>query len=195
VLTEAQGLGWIGQGPLEDQLRHAGAFTQLLGEGPGVVFDLGSGGGLPALPAALAAPAWSWVLVESQLRRVDHLTSACRRLGLSDRVIVVHARAETVGRDPKYRGTADVVTARSFGPPGVVGECAAPLLRVGGRLLVSEPPAVRVRWPEEGLELLGMSPRGPRIVDGYSFVEVAQVAPCPPVYPRRPGIPARSPLF
>ena len=195
MLTEAQRFGWVGQGPLEDQLRHSGAFAQLLGDGPGVVFDLGSGGGLPALPSALAAPAWSWVLVESQLRRVDHLTSACRRLGLWERVIVVHARAEAVGRDPKYRGTADVVTARSFGPPGVVAECAAPLLRVGGRLLVSEPPAAPWRWPEEPLGLLGVSALGPRIVDGYSFVELAQVAPCPPAYPRRPGIPARSPLF
>jgi 16S rRNA (guanine527-N7)-methyltransferase len=195
VLTEAQGLGWIGQGPLEDQLRHAGAFTQLLGEGPGVVVDLGSGGGLPALPCALAAPTWTWVLVERQLRRADHLVSACRRLELGDRVEVVHARAEDVGREPSYRATADVVTARAFGPPAVVAECAAPLLRVGGRLLVSEPPDGVDRWPEDGLAHVGLSAAVVRVVNGYVVAELVQARLSPEAYPRRPGIPGRSPLF
>lgn len=195
MLTEAQGLGWVGQGPLEDQLGHAGAFTQLLGDGPGVVFDLGSGGGLPALPCALAAPAWTWVLLERQLRRADHLVSACRRLGLADRVEVIHARAEDVGRDPAYRATADVVTARAFGPPAVVAECAAPLLRVGGRLLVSEPPGGVDRWPEAGLRPLGLSAAVVRVVNGFVVAELAQARLSPEAYPRRPGVPGRSPLF
>ncbi len=167
----------------------------MLGEGPGVVFDLGSGGGLPALPCALAVPGWSWVLVESQLRRADHLVSACRRLGLTDRVEVLHRRAENVGRDPGRRSTADVVTARSFGLPAVVAECAAPLLGVGGRLLVSEPPSRSDRWPTDGLAVLGLSPAVPIEADGLAFVELFQQAPCPPEYPRRPGIPRKSPLF
>src|SRR5688572_324229 len=104
VLAEAQRFGWIGQGPLDEQLRHAGVFTHVLGEGPGVVFDLGSGGGLPALPCTVADPSWSWVLIESQLRRCDFLVSACRRLGLTARIEVVHARAEAVGRE--RRGAA-----------------------------------------------------------------------------------------
>jgi 16S rRNA (guanine527-N7)-methyltransferase len=195
VLTEAQGLGWIGQGPLEDQLRHAGAFTQLLGEGPGVVFDLGSGGGLPALPCALAAPTWSWVLVERQLRRADHLISACRRLELAGRVEVIHARAEDVGRDPSYRATADVVTARAFGPPAVVAECAAPLLGVGGRLFVSEPPDGVDRWPEDGLAQFGLSAAVVRIVNDCRVAELAQTRLSPEAYPRRAGVPGRSPLF
>lgn len=167
----------------------------MLGEGPGVVFDLGSGGGLPALPCALAAPGWTWVLVESQLRRADHLVSACRRLGLTEWVEVIHARAEDVGRDPGRRGTADVVMARSFGPPAVVAECAAPLLRVGGRLLVSEPPATQDRWPEDGLALVGLSPAGTHNVGGLGFVQLVQQVPCPAEFPRRPGIPGKSPLF
>ena len=195
MLTEAQGLGWIGQGPLEDQLRHAGAFTQLLGGGPGVVFDLGSGGGLPALPCALAAPAWTWILVEGRLRRADHLVSACRRLGLADRVDVVHGRAEDVGRDPAYRTTADVVTARAFGPPPVVAECAAPLLRVGGRHLVSEPPDHGNRWPEQGVAQVGLSSAVHRLAEGFAIAELAQVAVCPDRYPRRAGRGVRAPLF
>jgi 16S rRNA (guanine527-N7)-methyltransferase len=193
ILAEAQRLGWIGRGPLEDQLRHAGAFSQLLGGGPGAVFDLGSGGGLPALPCALALPASRWVLVESQQRRADHLRSAVRRLELADRVEVVHGRAEDIAR--VRRGTSDVVTARSFGPPSVVAECAAPLLRVGGRLLVSEPPDAPARWPEEGLARFGLGPAEDREADGFRFVELAQFSVCPAEFPRRPGTPERKPLF
>ena len=159
----------------------------------GVVFDLGSGGGLPALPCALADPSRSWVLIESQLRRADFLVSACRRLGLTDRVEVLHARAEEVGRE--RRASADVVTARSFGPPAVVAECAAPLLKVGGRLLVSEPPESADRWPADGLAALGLSPAETVEVDGLQFVTMTQTAACPATYPRRPGIPGKSPLF
>jgi 16S rRNA (guanine527-N7)-methyltransferase len=167
----------------------------LLGEGPAVVFDLGSGGGLPALPCALARPETRWVLIESQLRRADHLTSAVRRLDLGDRVDVVHARAEEVGRSER-RGTADVVTARSFGPPAVVAECAAPLLAVGGRLVVSEPPdADPDRWPVAPLGQLGFRPPQPQEVGGLHLVEVELAHTCPAMYPRRPGIPEKSPLF
>ncbi len=195
VLTEAQRHGWVGAGPLEPQLRHAGAFTQVLGEGPGVAFDLGSGGGLPALPVALDRPAWRWVLVEAQLRRADHLGTAVRRLGLGDRVVVRHARAEDVGRDAGVRGTADAVTARSFGPPAVVAECAAPLLVPGGRLLVAEPPAAASRWPTAGLERLGLQLVGVEAVAGVHLAILEQVAWCPARFPRRPGRPQASPLF
>jgi 16S rRNA (guanine527-N7)-methyltransferase len=195
ILAAAQRHGWIGQGPLEDQLRHAGAFTQLLGEGPVVVFDLGSGGGLPALPCALDLPASSWVLIESQLRRADFLTSAVRRLGLEDRVEVLHARAEDVGRASEWRGTGDAVTSRSFGPPAVVAECAAPLLRVGGRLIVSEPPEDGDRWPQRGLEELGLSVVGRGPVDGVGMIEITAVRPCLDRFPRRPRTLRRSPLF
>jgi 16S rRNA (guanine527-N7)-methyltransferase len=112
-----------------------------------------------------------------------------------DRVEVLHARAEDVGRDPERRGTADAVTARSFGSPAVVAECAAPLLRVGGRLLVSEPPDAPGRWPADGLAALDLSPSESWRIDGFAFFEAVQVARCSVTYPRRPGIPTRSPLF
>jgi 16S rRNA (guanine527-N7)-methyltransferase len=114
---------------------------------------------------------------------------------MSDRVEVVHGRAEDVGRDPRRRQTADVVTARSFGPPAVTAECAAPLLRVGGRLLVSEPPDATDRWPESDLAALGLVPGEPGAVHGFAFVQLVQGKPCPGRDPRRAGVPERSPLF
>ncbi len=196
VLGQAQDLGFVGPGPLSPHRRQAEAVATTLGDGPGRVADLGPGGGLPSLPAALARPAWSWVLLEAQLRRADFLRQAVRRLALGDRVEVRHVRAEAAGRALDLRGTCDAVVARAFGPPAVVAECAAPLLRVGGRLVVSDPPEAGAgRWPPDALADLGLGTPRPVDVDGFHLTVLAQASPCPDRFPRRPGIPERQPLF
>ena len=118
--------------------------------------------------------------------------------GLSDgaRVTVVRARAEEYGREDTHRATFDLVVARSFGRPAVVAECAAPLLRVGGSLVVSEPPAgSEGRWSAEGLTELGFGAVVPSVADGNHLVRCPLASPTPDRYPRRVGQPTKRPLF
>ena len=118
--------------------------------------DLGSGGGLPGLVLALRWPSTKWLLIDSNARRATWLQKATEELGISSRADVRCERAELTGRS-KWRQTAGLVTARSFGLPAATAECAAPLLRVGGRLLVADPPEREAeRWPEAGLAELGL---------------------------------------
>jgi 16S rRNA (guanine527-N7)-methyltransferase len=99
VLEDGQRRGVIGPGPIESAVDHALQFFSGLAPRPGWrCVDLGSGGGLPGLPLALAHPATSWVLLDAWEARVDALRRAIRSLGLSDRVEAVHARAEDAGR-------------------------------------------------------------------------------------------------
>lgn len=111
-------------------------------------------------------------------------------------------RAEEAGRDPELRATFDLVTARGFGPPAVVAECAAPFLRPGGLLVVSEPPAGEAaRWPAAGLAPLGLEPVGPPLTlevgsgQTGTYQVLHQRIACPERWPRRTGIPAKRPLF
>ncbi len=158
--------------------------------------DLGSGGGVPALPLVLAFPGVEWMLVEASVRRAAFLRCAVERLGVEGRVAVIEDRAEAVGRSSAARGRFDLVVARSFGPPAVVAECSAPLLRVGGRAVISEPPGgVPARWPAEGLAELGMSPDGAVCAREWSYQVLAQDSACPDRYPRRVGVPGKRPLF
>lgn len=193
-LEQARTLGFLGPGPVEDHVRHSWAFLAALTPVEGVLVDLGSGGGVPGLPVALARPDLEVVLVEAGGRRAALLEEAVRALGLGDRVRVVHGRAEVVGRST-LRGACAAVLARGFGPPPVTAECAAPLLRLGGRLVVSEPPDARTdRWPAKELAPLGLAPtealRGPPRLQ-----VLVQTGPCPERYPRRDGTPAKRPLF
>ena len=207
VLADAQRLGFVGGEDVEPHLRHAEAFVAViegLGE-PACGLDLGSGGGLPGLVLAGHWPGSRWWLLDAGHRRADFLTTAVDRLGWAGRVTVACGRAEELGRSPELRGQMDIVSSRAFGPPAVTAECGSPFLRLGGHLVVSEPPADQdgtPRWPIEGLDQLGLEPVE---VDQEAAAEepdstphfqaLRQRTPCPDRYPRRVGIPAKRPLF
>ena len=168
------------------QLAHAEGFAAALAEvagedwAPSFAADLGSGGGVPALPLALRYDRCRWVMVESMALRASFLRDAVATRGIEDRVEVIGQRAEAVGRRPEIRGRLDLVTARGFGPPAVVAECAAPLLTVGGWAVVSEPPGGRPdRWPDAGLAALGLSSAATESAFGATYQVLQQRAPCP----------------
>lgn len=195
MLEESRQLGFLGPGPVEAHVAHAAAFLPLL-PAAGRLVDLGSGGGLPGLVLARARPSLEVVLLDANQRRTAFLVEALGRLGLAERTFVVADRAEVVGRSADHRGAATCVVARSFGPPPVTAECAAPLLATGGRLVVSEPPASEVvdRWPPGGLAHLGMTVT--EVIEGPPrLVAITQVRRCPDRFPRRTGIPAKRPLW
>jgi 16S rRNA (guanine527-N7)-methyltransferase len=195
VLSSAQERGLIGPGPLAPHLDRSLQMGALVPPGAARALDLGSGGGLPGLPLALALPALSWVLLDGSVSRARFLQEAVRRLGLAERVQVVASRAEEAGRGA-LRASFDVVMARSFGPPAVTAECGAPFLVVGGRLVIAEPPASEggERWPAAPLAGLGLVP-GQRVESPSAFQVLEQRSLCPDRYPRRNGIPAKRPLF
>ncbi len=202
VLAEARRRGFLGPGPVEPHLLHAARFGDALSAGappgwePAAAGDLGSGGGLPGLPLALRFPSTLWFLIEANGRRAAFLREALVELDVEGRVRVVEERAEVVGRDCHLRTRLDLVVARSFGRPAAVAECAAPLLGVGGRAVVSDPPGgAPDRWPAAGLDRLGLR-AGPTVVaSGSSFQVLIQHRLCDDRYPRRTGVPAKRPLF
>ena len=204
LLTESRQLGFLGPGPVEDHLHRASAFVSAVPAPPARALDLGAGGGLPGL--VLAATAWpdaEWCFLDAMAKRTAFLSRAVARLGLADRVTVVTERAELTGRDGSQRGAYDLVVARSFSAPGVTAECAAPLLRPGGHLVVAEPPEtpLAVRWPAAGVSLLGFEPAeavveaDPEGGDATHLVRLRLAGPVGARYPRRVGIPAKRPLF
>jgi 16S rRNA (guanine527-N7)-methyltransferase len=162
ALAEARALGFLGPGPLEAHVASAQAFLAAIGTSTdrGRALDLGSGGGVPGLLLAAWLPHLQWTLLDVQRRRTSFLSRTVTALGWSERVAVRRAPAEEAAHDPELRARFDLVVARSFGPPARTAELAVGFLRVGGRLLVAEPPTGDpARWPSRGLATLGLEDR------------------------------------
>jgi 16S rRNA (guanine527-N7)-methyltransferase len=154
---------------------------------------------LPGLVLAELWPESEWLLVDSNHRRANWLEGAVSSLGIRERVDVLCDRAERLGRS-RWRQQVGTVTARSFGPPAPTAECAAPLLRLGGQLLVADPPgAPAERWPEADLFQLGLKLDASEVVataaGPVSISRLIAVAVCGPQFPRRVGVPFKRPLF
>ena len=169
---------------------------------PAAAIDLGSGGGLPAIPLALARPGMAWTLVDSVGKKAAALDAFVEALGIRN-ITVVADRAEALGRDPRHRERYGVVTARACAPLPVLVELALPFLSIGGSLLAWKGPAGepddevrrgRVAAGQLGggrLEIVGT---GLPSLGGHRFVVVPKERPTPAAYPRRPGEPGRRPL-
>lgn len=103
-----------------------------------VWFDLGSGGGSPAIPLKLARPALRLTMIESKERKSAFLREAIRALSLADTRVVTD-RFETVAVTPEKSASADIVTVRAVRTDEVMFRTAECLLRPGGQLLMFRP--------------------------------------------------------
>jgi len=166
------------------------------------VVDLGSGGGLPGIPLAIARPGSHWTLVDSVGRKASALRGFVEELGLAN-VSVIGERAETLGRDPRHRERYALVAARACAALPVLVELALPLLAGGGSLLAWKGPLSdadeevrrgRVATGQLGGGRLRITGTGLPALGGHCFVIVDKERPSPPRFPRRPGEPARRPL-
>jgi 16S rRNA (guanine527-N7)-methyltransferase len=162
VLVDAQSQGFLGPGDPKSHLSHALGFAdavQSCGPPPDRFTDLGTGGGVPGLVLAALWPEAEAGLIESSARRCAALRAWIEQLGLEDRVEVFEGRADSWARNPSVRESFDLVTARSFARPGITAEIGSGLARIGGLLVVSEPPSGSdERWPKDLVGELGFAP-------------------------------------
>jgi len=164
------------------------------------VIDVGSGGGLPGIPLAIACPAVRFTLLESTGKKARFLEQAVSELGLAH-VTVVQARAEDAGRPGPHREAYDVAVARAIGPMNVLLELLMPLVKVGGRVqaMKGRRAEQELRDAGDALMLLGagdVSVYGamPGVEEEAVVVEVVKDAATQAQYPRRPGVPKQQPL-
>ncbi len=98
------------------------------------IVDVGAGGGLPGVPLSIVRPNASITLLEATEKKVRFLQHVKTELELQN-LLILHARAEEVGRDPAYRETFDLATARALAALGVIVEYCAPLLHRDGYII------------------------------------------------------------
>ncbi len=99
------------------------------------IMDLGTGGGFPLLPLAIALPDKAFVGLDSTKKKVDAVGRIIESSGIGN-VTLFSSRAEELGHDRAHRERYDVVTARAVGEIRVLLEFSAPFVRVGGTVIL-----------------------------------------------------------
>jgi 16S rRNA (guanine527-N7)-methyltransferase len=108
------------------------------------LIDVGSGGGSPGLPLAIARPQWRVALLDSNRKKAAFLRQAAAELTLAN-VAVAAMRAEDYIPDTPF----DVAISRAFADLAQFVAAARHLVRPGGQLF-----AMKGMYPREELEAL-----------------------------------------
>lgn len=170
-------------------------------KGPIHICDVGAGAGFPSIPIKIAFPEINVTIVDSLNKRITFLEHLAKELKLKN-VRFIHDRAETFGQNKDHRETYDVVTARAVARLSVLSELCLPLVKVGGTFV-----AMKAANANEEIEAgnKAITTLGGKMKEIHSFILpqeeserniiiVNKEKPTPKKYPRKPGVPNKTPI-
>lgn len=163
---------------VDDALRAA----ELIAATSGSIVDVGSGGGTPGIPLAVALPDRDVTLLEAERRKCRFLEAWAAEL---PNISVIWGRAEE--QEPEQFGVA---VAKALARPPTAAEWCLPLVREGGLVVLwvgesADPDAVEAVAERVG-GTLETAPPG--------LVAIRKIGPTPPGFPRRTGVAKKRPL-
>ena len=163
---------------LDDALRA----RPLIERTPGPIVDVGSGGGSPGIPLAVAFPDRSFTLLEADRRKCDFLRQMAGEL---PNVEVVWGRAEEQATD-----RFGIALAKALAKPPTAAELCLPLVAQGGAAIL---------WIGETADPAPVALVAQRLAaqleageDG--FLVLRKIGPTPSGFPRRAGMAKKRPL-
>ncbi len=165
------------------------------------LLDIGSGGGFPGLPLALALGSDRALLVDSVGKKVAFLRTAIEATGCGDRVVAEGARVEALAHHPRDRGAWPVVTARAVGALRELVEIGLPLVSPGGVLLAWKRAPLDAELAAAGPALAALRAGPVEVIEaGVPGLEAHRLVIIPrggriePRFPRDPAERRRRPL-
>ena len=165
------------------------------------VIDIGTGAGFPGIPLNIIRNDLDITLMDSLNKRINFLTEVIKQNQLN-KIDAVHARAEELSRNKKYREKYDVATSRAVASLNVLLEYMMPFVKVGGYCICMKGANVEeeINNAERALKLLNGKIEKvirfslPGSDYGRNIVIVKKIGDTSKVYPRKAGTPSKLPL-
>lgn len=163
------------------------------------IIDLGTGAGFPGIPLKIAFPNLHIVLADSLNKRIKFLKEVIDELSLEN-IEAVHGRAEDLAQKQEYREKFDYCVSRAVANLSTLSEYCLPFVKMGGQFISYKSGECEdeLNSSKNAIKLLGG-----KIVNvekfelgdsNRSFVVINKNVSTPKKYPRKAGLPSKSPL-
>lgn len=154
------------------------------------IIDIGTGAGFPGIPLAIAFPKKHFALVDSLAKRLKIVTEIAENIGINN-IETIHSRAEDLGNDSLYREKYDICLSRAVADLSVLSELCLPFVKIGGYFGAYKNNAEEIVKAKKSLSKMGggLPEEIPPI---YWFRKERKT---PKGYPRKAGIPSKSPIL
>ncbi|MDO4479301.1 MAG: 16S rRNA (guanine(527)-N(7))-methyltransferase RsmG [Lachnospiraceae bacterium] len=165
----------------------------------GSLIDVGTGAGFPGLPLAICYPQIKVCLVDSLNKRVRFLQTVVDELGLTN-VTAIHARAEEGARRKDLREAFDCVVSRAVANLTTLSEYCLPFVKKNGVFTAYKSVKLEEELPQaaKALSILGGVCEKVETFQLFemerSIVVIRKEKKTPGTYPRKAGMPSKSPL-
>ncbi|GGJ89643.1 ribosomal RNA small subunit methyltransferase G [Lentibacillus kapialis] len=166
-----------------------------------MICDVGAGAGFPSIPLKICFPDISVTIVDSLQKRINFLNQLGEQLSLKN-VAFYHDRAENFGRKKQFRESFDIVTSRAVARMSVLSELCLPLTKKNGWFIAMKGSQAEdeLNDGQNAVNVLGgeldkmHTFRLPEENSERSIISIHKNRITPKKYPRKPGLPNKSPI-
>lgn len=165
------------------------------------IIDVGTGAGFPGIPLKICDPTLDVTLMDSLNKRITFLNEVINGLSLKA-ITAVHARAEELGKNKKYREKYDICVSRAVANLASLSELCLPFVKTGGYFLSMKGPKAdeELKNAERAIELMGGKAEDVFRYDiadeeyKHNMVIIKKISETPVRYPRKAPKPVKEPL-